>query len=336
LNRLKRKQQIIIDDHVMPVLLAMRERQLTTLLFQQSSFKLLLKKLGDANPDLLRKHIRSDDPPLRLSVVLLVGQRHLHLEKELIELFNDPFPPIRKAAHMALVRVARGTDFGPLPGFSQKGIARSIEKWRHWLALQNGESPDAIAKGNAIGGGIAKPGKVDRQQAMQSVLSHSTHMLQTVSPDATRFCDELLKARGEERAKVLERLRDTKGIDNTDALALAIPKLGVGVQRQVREALAQRMTRMKVTTLRDKLEEDNPEVRRAAALACGRKKTTEMIPELLKLLDDPEVMVIQAARRALTELTGEDFGPDEEAGRIGRVRAAAAWRKWWAKKQGEK
>jgi HEAT repeat protein len=90
------------------------------------------------------------------------------------------------------------------------------------------------------------------------------------------------------------------------------------VQYQARDALTQRMTRMKATTLRDKLQDDNVEVRRAAALACGRKKEAEHIPELLQLLDDPELLVIQAARKALKELTGEDFGPGESGGRSTR------------------
>jgi hypothetical protein len=64
-------------------------------------------------------------------------------------------------------------------------------------------------------------------------------------------------------------------------------------------------------------------------MSSSHKKATEHIPDLLQLLDDPEVAVIQAARTALKELTGEDFGPDAEAGRRGRISAAAAWRKWW-------
>lgn len=39
--------------------------------------------------------------------------------------------------------------------------------------------------------------------------------------------------------------------------------------------------------------------------------------------------VIQAARRALKELTGQGFGPDEGADRRARARDADAWRKWW-------
>jgi hypothetical protein len=241
---------------------------------------------------------------------------------------------VREAAHAVLVRVARSTDFGPIPGASQTGITRSIEKWQHWLALQNGESPETIAKGGPSA--TTKSETLDPNKAVQIVLGHDSRELQTAPAEVTQLCDELVKARGDEQMSVLARLRDAKGIGNTDALALAIPKLPVGAaQREARDALAQRLTRMTAATLRDKLQEDAVEVRRAAALACGRKKATEHIPDLLQLLDDPEVAVIQAARTALKELSGEDFGPDEEAGRRGRASAAAAWRKWWKEHQSE-
>jgi hypothetical protein len=49
-------------------------------------------------------------------------------------------------------------------------------------------------------------------------------------------------------------------------------------------------------------------VRRAAALACGRKGAREHVPDLLPLLDDPDGPVAQAARTALHELTGGEIG----------------------------
>jgi HEAT repeat protein len=116
-------------------------------------------------------------------------------------------------------------------------------------------------------------------------------------------------------------------------LALAIPKLSGDIQQQARDALTERLTRMTAATLRDKLQDDNPEVRCAAALACGRKIAREHIPDLLQLLDDPEMAVVQSARVALTELTGEDFGPTSDADRRGRADAVVAWRKWWKEHQ---
>jgi HEAT repeat protein len=310
-----------------------QEQQLALQLFQKSTLNVVARHLTTAKSEELRKHIADQDPVIRFLVVHTVGSRHLHAEPDLIERLSDPDPVVRTTAHTALVRVARGTDFGPIAGASQTGIARSVEKWRHWLALQTGESPDAVAKEDAV---AVKPDKLDPAKAVHLVLDHSNRELQTAPPEVTQLCNELVKAKGEEQMSVLAGLRDAKGIDNTDALALAIPKLPIGAaQREVRDALAQRLTRMTAATLRDKLQEDAVEVRRAAALACGRKKATEFIPDLLQLLDDPEVAVIQAARTALKELTGEDFGPDEEAGRRGRASAATAWRKWWKEHQSE-
>lgn len=309
----------------MPILLEMQERQLTGQLFQQANLSLFIDKLVDERPETLGKYLKDDNPLIRFLAASMIGHRHHHLEADLIEHLSDPQPALREVAHKALTRVARGTDFGPIPGASQRGIDRSVEKWRQWLALQQDQSSTTIAKG-----GTASTRKIEPLEAVQLVLDHGNRELQSVSSEVTRLSKELVNAKDDEQSSVLERLRDAKGIDNTDALALAIPKLSVGAaQRLARDALAQRLTRMTAATLRDKLQDDNVEVRRAAASACGRKQVKEHIPDLLQLLDDPEAAVIQAARRALKELTGEDFGPTEETGRRGRTSAAAAWRKWW-------
>lgn len=303
-------------------------------MLQQRELLDIAEKMSKEEPNLLRKQLRKGLPVVRFIAIQVISSRRLPVEKDLIEVLKDPDPTIREAAREALAHICRSTDFGPLPGFSQRGIARSVEKWQHWLALQHGESPDITVKGAAATASV-KPRKLDPHKAIETVLAHDTQMLQTVPPEVTRLCDELVKAKRDEQLSVLERLRDAKGIDHTDALALAIPRLGMGIQSKARDALAQRLTRMTAATLRDKLQDDSVEVRRAAALACGRKKAEEHIPDLLQLLDDPEVAVILAARKALHQLTGEDFGPSEETGRQGRIRAAAAWRHWWKEHQSE-
>jgi HEAT repeat protein len=324
-DQARQRQRERLED----ALLEAGEKLLAANLFQQSSLQLFVNRLSAEKPETLQRQVKDNNPLVRWLVTSAIGRRHLHLEADLIQCLDDLHPAVRAEAHKALVRVARGSDFGPVHGASQKGIARAVEKWQHWLALQNGESPDMPTKGDSVAATPASD-KVDPVKAVHLVLDHGNRELQTVPSEVTRLCDELVKAKGDEQMSVLARLRDAKGIDNTDALALAIPKLSVGAaQREARDALAQRLTRMTAATLRDKMQDDDVEVRRAAALACGRKQATEHIPDLLQLLDDPEVAVIQAARTALKELTGEDFGPDEESGRRGRASAAAAWRKWW-------
>ncbi len=299
-------------------LLEVGEKLLTMKLFQSSSLSLFLKKLSTAKPELLQTHVGHKDPLIRLLVISTISHRRLHLEKELIERLDDPVAIVREAAHKALIRLGRGTDFGPKPGASRKGIARAIEKWQHWHALQVNESPEMLAKRAA-----------DKRAADLAALVLIGEEQPELATEVAKMSEELVNAKGEEQLALLARLRESKGNDNTDAIALAIPKLTGDTQRQARDALTQRLAQMSAATLRERLQDDNIEVRRAAALACGRKNAKEHIPDLLQLLDDAEMNVVQSARKALTELTGKDFGPTTDADSRKRADAAEAWRKWW-------
>ncbi len=330
-SKLQQQQREMLHDKLVPLVLDQKERQLAATLFQQSSLEVFIRHLPLERPEALQKMLQKGNPLVRLLAIYAIGRRHLHFETNLIERLNAPNASIREAAHAALVRVARGTDFGPIPGASQRGIARSIEKWRQWLALQQSASPETLAKGSGIA--ADKPAKDHAIEPIPVVLERDSRELNAVLPEAAKRCEELVNAKGGEQMSVLARLRDAKGIENTDALALAIPKLSGDIRKQARDALTQRLTRMTAATLRDKLQEDSIEVRCAAALACGRKNAKEHIPDLLQLLDDPEGDVLQAVRVALSDLTGQDFGPAADAGHRGRAESVSAWRKWWKERQ---
>jgi HEAT repeat protein len=79
---------------------------------------------------------------------------------------------------------------------------------------------------------------------------------------------------------------------------------------------------MTAATLRNKLRDDNAEVRRGAVLACARKDDDAHVPDLLERLDDPDSAVARMARRALGMLTGKDFPTAKE------------WQAWWEKETG--
>jgi hypothetical protein len=115
----------------------------------------------------------------------------------------------------------------------------------------------------------------------------------------------------------------------TEALATALPKLNGDAKRKAREALADRLTRMKAQTLGRYLEDEDTEIRRAAALACAMKDCKDHIPDLIRLLGDREGPVARAAHAALKELSGQDLGPRADADGAERDRAVAAWRAWW-------
>jgi HEAT repeat protein len=334
----RHKQEEVLQALLMPALLDVQEGQLTKQLFEQGTLNLFISKLADAKPEALRGQLKDASPLIRLLTVQAVGRRRLPLVPDLIERLLDDTPAVREAARLALVRLARGTDFGPLPGWSRVGIQRSVDRWQQWLALQQTASSDTPAHASALGRGTPAPGELTQPASLSpglmidKVLAPSASTLEAADPRVVQMAAELVAATGDEQAEALARLRDAKGIEHTDALARAIPQLAGGVRDQARDALVRRLTRMTAKTLRAKLEEDDPEVRRAAALACARKESEEHIPDLLKLLDDPEAAVVQAARQALHGLAGQDFGPKTEAGPAEHARAIAAWKDWWRKR----
>jgi len=105
------------------------------------------------------------------------------------------------------------------------------------------------------------------------------------------------------------------------------------VKAKAREALADRMARMGSGTLKDKLKDDDLEVRRAAALACAMREDRNHLDRLVEMLQDPEPPVARAAAAALRSLTGQDLGPPADASRAEQAKAAAAWKAWLDKQK---
>lgn len=147
--------------------------------------------------------------------------------------------------------------------------------------------------------------------------------------ESDRLADELVKAAGSLQEAVLTRLRDGKGVVYTQALAAAIPHLTGAIKTKAREALAERLATMTAVTLKDKLQDEDLEVRRAAALACAVKEDPSFIPSLIALLTDPEPPVAKAAHAALKALAKKDFGPASDASNAERQQAIDKWKEWW-------
>jgi hypothetical protein len=135
---------------------------------------------------------------------------------------------------------------------------------------------------------------------------------------AARMSQDVLKASPVRQQILLTEMRDAKGLVNTVALARAVHDLRGEAQTKARQYLTERLVRMTPATLRDKLSDDDAEVRNAAVLACVRKGKKEMVPDLIALLDVEEPATSRMAEAGLKELTGQDFV------------APAAWRTWWS------
>jgi hypothetical protein len=178
--------------------------------------------------------------------------------------------------------------------------------------------------------GLAATGNPSRPRLLLDPDSAGHPSGANADPEANRLSLQLVKGSPDTQQAELEKLRDAKGLLNTQAIALAIPRLSGKIKTQAREALAERLTRMTADTLRDKLKDESAEIRRAAAVACATKEEKQFIPDLIELLNDPEMSVIRAARAALRALAKQDFGPASDADSAGRAAALDRWRKWWA------
>ena len=139
---------------------------------------------------------------------------------------------------------------------------------------------------------------------------------------SARLAREFVQAPPAKQEQALQTLREAKGTVYTEALASAIPLLDDAARRKAaRDALAERLSRMKDQTLGLYLKDEDAEIRRAAALACVLKDAKTLIPGLIPLLDDPEKDIVRkAALLALKELSGKNLGPARED-----------WQAWWDK-----
>jgi hypothetical protein len=96
----------------------------------------LLRELLHEEPSTVAKKLKDSDPFVRWVAIHVAARKWLPVEKQLIELFDDPYPGIRDAARQGLVRLSRGNDFGPLPTATASQIQQAQARWQRWLEMQ--------------------------------------------------------------------------------------------------------------------------------------------------------------------------------------------------------
>jgi HEAT repeat protein len=141
--------------------------------------------------------------------------------------------------------------------------------------------------------------------------------------EAELLKEQLLRAAAEQQDELLEKLRQGKGTEYTEALVIAIGQLMGEGKEKARQALVSRLTRFTSATLLSYLGNESPELRSAAALAIGKKDDKDRIGDLLDLLDDAEPAVVQAAHVALKRLTKPAPTSESKASSANRVEARA-------------
>jgi hypothetical protein len=193
---------------------------------------------------------------------------------------------------------------------------------------------ERLIRAGGVGGGSLRAGKGGMKSGIETkdagLIDKPPLEARPVDSESARLAGDLVKASGSRRTKLLDQMRDGKGVKYTEALAAAIPHLVDEARSKARDALANRLTRMKAETLAEYLQDEDAEIRRAAALACAMKEDKTLVPNLIGLLRDPEMLVVRAAHAALKALTKQDFGPAAKASREERDQAALKWLSWWS------
>jgi hypothetical protein len=180
-----------------------------------------------------------------------------------------------------------------------------------------------------VQGGSPGPGGTPAAPPPPPEPPESTPALPNVKPSGDPLADALVAATGAAFDAKLKEARDSKGSDYTAALVHAIPKLDGDRQKQARDALADRLTRMTAATLRRMLKDHDAELRRAACLACAMKDDRQHVPDLIERITDESDLVVRAARAGLKSLTEKDFGPPPGADAAAKAKAQADWKKWY-------
>jgi HEAT repeat protein len=269
---------------------------------RQKKLQSLLQTALDASEDELRAMLKSPKVDLRFVGAYAVGERRLFWQDDLIPLVKDEFDAVRQSARRSLVILSylqlnpelastapgklapaadtqtKPVDFGPLSGAKPPARTKAADAWTDWWS--------------------------DRGKTGLKTFTAAAR-----DEGADRLADRLVKAEGDRRKELLKEFGGTSGAEYTQGIAYAIPRLSGEDRKEAREALAERLSDRKETTLLRYLEDDDAEIRRAAALALGMRDSKETVAVVAKLILDPNPSVVRATCASLRSLTGEDYGP---------------------------
>jgi hypothetical protein len=147
---------------------------------------------------------------------------------------------------------------------------------------------------------------------------------------------ELVEAASTERGPrlktILTELETRRGNEALGALSLAATSYDSETRDLGRELLEKNLSRQTAAVVKQKLQDEQSEIRRAAARVVGTKMPA-LGGDLIDLLADDKAEVREAAHDALVRLSkGEDFGPATDASKDERETAQRKWRSWWEKK----
>jgi hypothetical protein len=215
-----------------------------------------------------------------------------------------------------LSRLLGASQDAELLEYARENIGAGVTATRHM----------AVVKDLRVGCMLRKTAVLRSQAAFSLYPGHK--------PLASMSVGELAAAAGKEKGKnlkkVLAEVEKRKGTQAFETLALAAAKPDKEIQPFARSLLVRHLYRQSTKSLKERLQDERPEVRAAAVAAV----TVRKLPwgfELINMLEDSDSQVRQSVRKGLVQLAGgRDFGPDTAASAGERAAAVSRWREWWS------
>jgi hypothetical protein len=152
----------------------------------------------------------------------------------------------------------------------------------------------------------------------------------------TMTTPELVKAAEKESGSrlkgLLTELEQRRGPEVFEGLSAAITNADREISGLATSLLERHLGRQTPGLVRQKLKDDNAEIRKAAIRAAA--KVSGLVGDVIDCLNDGQTDVREAAHAVLVQLSkGEDFGPAQQAEAEERQQAIQKWRAWWQKQR---
>jgi hypothetical protein len=223
--------------------------------------------------------------------------------------------------HKKLGRMLLASHDTELLEFARDNIGAGVAKSLHQRALQDLRVQCMLRKNALLRSGLASSAPVATAAKAPKGMTNA----------------ELLEgagtARGPRLKQILTELEQRKGPEVYQGLALGVADSDAELRQYSRDLLDRHLGRQTADVVQEKLQDEEPEVRKAAARVVAAKMPA-LAGGVIDLLTDGEADVRQAAHAALVKLAkGKDFGPEDQATREQRDEAQAKWREWWKKQK---
>jgi hypothetical protein len=234
-----------------------------------------------------------------------------------------------------LSKIAKASDDKDLLDFIRENAGSGVEKSRHLGVIKDLRVLCAIRKAEIARGILVGENNSSEGHSSGSVTRITPKGNSLKSKTTKELAEMLNKEEGNKLQQVIRELGQRKGDDPMDALAIAANSYDKDAAKLARDQLVRCLGRLTDSEVVSKLKNAKPAVRLAIVQHIAEKKL-RWGGELIRLLEDKDLQVREAAQKELVRLNGgKDLGPNADATAKEWEEAIVKWKAWW-EKEGKK